>query len=132
MFQLKNYLSLNNLMKLIKYYLALLVLLGLITGFLLKGDSDSMSMPQMISVSVFLGIYVVAMSLIGEGKAEDERAMQHRYVSNRLALIAGTIILSAGVLIQLFNHNLDYWLLAGLIGINLTKIITLIYSENKL
>ena len=118
-------------MKIIVYYLVLLILIALITGFLLQGDSDSMSMQQMISVSVFLGIYVVAMSLVGEGKMVDERELQHRYTSNRLALITGTIILSAGILVQLFNHKLDYWLLAGLIGINLVKIVSLIYSNYR-
>lgn len=118
-------------MKIIVYYLVLLVLIALIAGFLIQGDSDSMSMEQMISVSVFLGIYVVAMSLVGEGKTIDERDLQHRYTSNRLALIAGTTVLSIGVLVQLFNHTLDYWLLAGLIAINLIKIISLIYSNYR-
>src|SRR3989344_5355200 len=118
-------------MKIIVYYLVLLVLIALIAGFLIQGDSDSMSMEQMISVSVFLGIYVVAMSLVGEGRMADERERQHRYTANRLALIAGTIILSAGVLVQLFNHALDYWLLAGLIAVNLVKIVSLIYSNYR-
>ncbi len=118
-------------MKIIIYYLALLVLIALISGFLIRGDSASMSMEQMISVSVFLGIYVVAMSLVGEGKVVDERESQHRYTSNRLALIAGTIVLSMGVLVQIFAHTLDYWLLAGLIAINLVKIVSLIYSTHR-
>jgi hypothetical protein len=118
-------------MRIIFYYLVLLVLIGLISGFLLQGDSNSMSMEQMISVSVFLGIYVVAMSLVGEGKIADERDMQHRYTSNRLALIAGTTVMSVGVLAQIFSHTLDYWLLAGLIAINLVKIVSLIYSNYR-
>ncbi|OGE90321.1 MAG: hypothetical protein A3E29_04505 [Candidatus Doudnabacteria bacterium RIFCSPHIGHO2_12_FULL_48_16] len=88
-------------------------------------------MEQIISVSLLLGVYVVAISLVGEGKIIDERDMQHRYTSNRLALIAGTVILSIGVLVQLFNHALDYWLLAGLIAINLVKIVSLIYSNYR-
>lgn len=116
-------------MKIIVYYFILLVLIGLIAGFLWQGDSNSMSMGQMISISVFLGGYAVAMSLVGEGKVADERDLQHRYTSNRLALIAGTIVISAGILFQLFNHKLDYWLLAGLIAINLIKIVSLIYSH---
>ncbi len=118
-------------MKIIRYYLALLVLIGLITGFLVQGSPDSMSMGQMVSVSVFLAIYVIVMSLVGEGKVADERELQHRYTSNRLALVAGTVVLSVGVLVQLFAHALDYWLLAGLIAINLVKIISLIYSNHR-
>ena len=118
-------------MKIIVYYLVLLILIALLAGFLVQGTPDSMSMGQMISISVLLGVYVVAMSLVGEGKVVDERDMQHRYTSNRLALIAGTVILSAGVLVQLFNHALDYWLLAGLIAVNLVKIVSLIYSNYR-
>lgn len=118
-------------MKITVYYLVLLVLIALITGFLMQGDANSMSMEQMISVSVFLGIYVVAMSLVGEGKVTDERDLQHRYTSNRMALIAGTTIMSVGVLVQIFNHSLDYWLLAGLIAVNLIKILSLIYSNYR-
>ena len=118
-------------MKITIYYILLLILIALITGFLIQGRGDSMSMPQMITVSVFLGIYVVAMSLVGEGQVVDERESQHRYTSNRLGLIAGTIILSAGILAQLFTHSLDYWLLAGLIAINLVKIVSLIYSNYR-
>ena len=118
-------------MRIIVYYIVLLILIALITGFLVQANSDSMSMEQMISVSVLLGIYVVAMSLVGEGKVADERELQHRYLSNRFALVAGTIVLSAGALVQLFTHTLDYWLLAGLIAINLVKILSLIYSNYR-
>jgi len=120
-------------MKKIIYYLVLLVFIALLTGFLVQAhpNSGAMSTSQMISVSVLLGIYVVAMSLVGEGKAADERETFHRYFSNRSALIAGTIVLSAGILYQLFTHRLDYWLLAGLIAINLVKIAGLLYSEQR-
>ncbi len=118
-------------MKIIIYYLLLLVFIGIFSGFLIQRQSASMSMQQMVSISVLLGLYVVAMSFIGEGKTVDERETLHRYLANRSATIAGTIMLSAGVLYQLFSHTLDYWLLAGLITINLAKIISLIYSDYK-
>lgn len=88
-------------------------------------------MATAISISSLIAIYAVLMSLVGEGKAVDERESAHRYASNRLALVAGTIILSGGVLYQLFTHNLDYWLLTALIGINLVKIISLVYSDYR-
>jgi putative flippase GtrA len=85
----------------------------------------------MLSVSALLVLYVVGMSLAGEGKTEDEREQMHRWYANRAALIAGTIILSVAILYQLFTHNLDYWLLVALIGINLTKIVSLIFLNYK-
>jgi hypothetical protein len=118
-------------MKIIIYYLVLLVFIALLAGFLIQPHGQGMSMTTMVSVSVLLSIYVVAMSLIGEGKTVDEREEAHRYKANRVALIAGTVILSAGILYQLFTHRLDYWLLAGLISVNLFKIISLIYSNHR-
>ena len=118
-------------MKIIIYYLLLLIFIALLSGFIIKGHPGDMSMQQMLSVSVLLGLYVVAMSFVGEGKTIDEREVAHRYFGSRTALIGGTIVLSVGVLYQLFSHMIDYWLLAGLITINMLKIVSLIYSNYK-
>jgi hypothetical protein len=118
-------------MKNILYYISLLILIALLTGFLLSGQSTGMSMSQMVSVSAFLVLYTIALSLVGEGHTLDERQILHRNLSNRAGLVAGTIILSIGVLYQLYTHHIDFWLLAGLIAINLTKIVGLIYLEMK-
>ncbi len=118
-------------MKLISYYLFLLVFIALLTGFLLQRGAQAMSMGQVLSVSVLLGLYVVGMSFLGEGKPTDERAVFHRYLANRYALLAGTVVLSLGVLVQLFTEQLDYWLLTGLIAINVVKVMSLVYSSHK-
>ena len=119
-------------MKTIIYYLLLLIFIALLSGFLIFGRSDAMSMPQMLGVSAFLVLYTVAMSLVGETGMTDERDILHRNLSNRAGLIAGLIILCIGTLYQMFiSHMVDYWLLSGLIVINLTKIISLIYLQNK-
>lgn len=116
-------------MKIIVYYVSLLILIALVTIFLLNGDANAMSMKEILTVCTLLSVYAISMSLIGEGKLIDERELQHRYMSHRLALAGGTIVLSIGVLYQLLHHNLDYWLLAGLITINIIKIISLLYSN---
>lgn len=120
-------------MKIIVYYLSLLVFIAVVAGYLLSQSTTSpMGMKEMLGVSAALGIYVVAMSLVGEGRSEDERETQHRYISNRAALICGTIVFSLGIIYQLFVlHRLDPWLLIGLIAMNLTKIISLIYLSYK-
>ncbi len=121
-------------MKLIIYYLSLLVFLAIVTGYLISqnGSAQSMTMGTMAGVSSALVIYVVAMSLVGEGQKEDERDVLHRQFSNRIALIAGSIILSIGILYQLFvSHNLNYLALIALMGINISKIISLIYLNYK-
>ena len=119
-------------MKVLIYYLLLLLLIALTGGYLLSGDMDTMSMSAMLSVSAVLIVYVVAISLVGETNNADERDVLHRNLANRYALIAGTIIFSIGLIYQMFiAHQLDWWLLAGLIVINLTKIISLIYLNYR-
>lgn len=120
-------------MKIITYSLLLLGLLGLIGGYLLvNGRAQTMTMPQMLGVSVLLGLYLIGLAFAGEGKTEDERAVAHRYFANRAALVAGTAVLCLGVLYQLFSaHAVDVWLLSGLFTINLVKLVSLIYSHYR-
>ncbi len=119
-------------MKVIIYYLLLLVLIALTGGYLFSERGNEMSVPQMLGICAVLGIYTVFMCLVGEGKNLDERDVLHRNLSNRAGLIAGNIIFSLGLIYQIFiTHQLDFWLLAGLIVINLTKIISLIYLNYK-
>lgn len=118
-------------MKTIIYYLLLLVFIILVVGFLIASRPIAMGMTQMVAVSGALVLYIVAMSLVGEGIKQDEREVLHRDLANRAGLVAGLIILSLGIIVQLFNHRVDYWLLSGLVVINLTKIISLIFLENK-
>lgn len=119
-------------MKVIIYYLLLLVFVGLVGGYLLSGQPSSMGMTQMIGVSAALALYTIAMSLVGEGPAADERDVLHRHLANRAGLATGTVIFSVGLIYQVFfSGHLDWWLLAGLILINLTKLISLIYLNYK-
>ena len=122
----------NLYMKLIIYYLSLLVFIAVVGGFMLSQNGGSMGMNQMLGVSAALVLYTVAMSLIGEGSVTDERDRHHRYLSNRAAMITGTIVFSIGIMYQLFvSHSLDYWLLIGLITMNLSKIVSLIFLNYR-
>ena len=119
-------------MKKIIYYLLLLVFIGIFAGFLISNQGGSMSMSQMLGASMALVIYTVLLSLVGETGLLDEREVLHRRLANRTALSAGTAVMSVGLLYQLFTtHHLDLWLLAGLVTVNLTKIISYIYLDQK-
>lgn len=119
-------------MKNILYYLLLLVLIALTGGYMFSFHNQPMSMPEMLGICTILVIYTVGICFVGEGTNLDERDILHRNIANRFGLITGNIIFSLGLIYQIFiSHSLDFWLLAGLIGINLTKLISLIYLENK-
>ena len=117
-------------MKTIIYYVFLLVFIALIAGALIVGHPTAMGMHQMLGLSAALILYTIGMSFVGEGKNQDERQVLHKNLSNRVGLLAGTIIFSLGILYQLLaKHSVDYWLLAGLVAINLTKLISLIFLD---
>lgn len=118
-------------MKVIRYYIVLLIFIILFVLFLRSENMAAMDMPKVIGVCLALVGYTVALSLVGEGKQRDEREGYHRYIANRGALIVGTSVISIGVIYQLFHHQLDYWLLGALIGMNIVKIAILLYLENK-
>jgi hypothetical protein len=121
-------------MKLILYYISLIVFLALITGFLISQNRnfDTMGAPVMFGIVAVLLAYALAISLVGEGLKEDEQEISNRRLTNRIALIVGASVLAIGVIFQfLVNHYLDYWLITGLVAINLSKIISLIYLNNK-
>ena len=119
-------------MKVIIYYLLLLIFIAFLAGFLLSGKTDAIGMSQMVGVSAGLALYTIALSLVGEGNSLDEREILHRNLSNRAGLVAGTVVLSLAIIYQLLvNHRLDWWLLVGLVTINITKIVSLIYLNYR-
>lgn len=119
-------------LKIFIYYGLLLVLIGLIAAYLFFKPMDEMSMPAMISISMVLVLYSVLISLAGEIKSDDEREVLHRNLSNRVAMIAATLFISGGLIYQIFvTHHTDWWLLATIIIMNLTKITSLIYFHYK-
>ncbi len=118
--------------KILIYYILLFILIALTAGYLLFEPMDKMSMPTIVSVCTFLAIYSICVSLVGETKCEDEREILHRNLSNRAATVAVTLFISGGLIYQIFIiHRIDWWLLATIIIINLTKITSLIYLNYK-
>ena len=83
-------------MKKILYYLLLLIFIALLSGFLMFGRADSMSMSQMLGVSAFLILYTIAMSLVGNAGLADERDVLHRNLANRPGWLAGLLVMCLG------------------------------------
>jgi hypothetical protein len=119
-------------MKFILYYLSSLIFIAVIAGFLLSQNGSTMSTNQALAISGALLLHALAISLIGGKVTADETEANYRSIASRAGMIAGTIILTIGIIYQLFvTHTIDYWLLVGLIGINLVQLVTLIYLNFK-
>lgn len=80
-------------------------------------------------IAVF-ALYVVFML---REKATDERDISHRALSGRVAFLAGSLILIAGVTFQaIWMSGIDEWLVLSLLVMILAKLITRIYSDRNM
>ncbi len=120
----------HKLMKNILYHLLFLVFIVLITGFVIFGPSGQMDTTQALAVSGSLVLYTIALAFVGETKNQTAEELNQKNTATKAAYISATIVFSLGVIYQiLVSNNLDWWLLGGLVVMNLTKLISLIYGS---
>jgi len=83
-----------------------------------------------MTMIVLLMIAIILFSaLVWKEKTKDEREMVHRNNAGRMAYVAGTLVLSVGVIVQSMSHTLDPWLVLGLGIMVIVKLIGLLYSR---
>lgn len=92
-------------------------------------------MPDGLEIA-FVALFGVGFSLFAaffwKERPQDERQHEHTLFSGKIAFIAGTGILSLGIIIQSLQHNLDIWLPVTLSAMILSKIIATTYAEMKM
>ncbi len=91
-------------------------------------------MPDMMVVcilAVTLGLFGIFASFILREKIIDERDAQHRTLAGRNAFLVGAGVITLGILVQGYAHNVDPWLVIALITMILTKITTRIWSDKN-
>ncbi|MBL8029892.1 MAG: hypothetical protein JNN11_01455 [Candidatus Doudnabacteria bacterium] len=119
-------------MKNILYHLLFLVFISLISGFVLLGQAGQLELNQALAVSGGLVLYALAMVFVGETKETDQRQSNFKNVSAKTGLTAAIAVLCLGLMYQmLFTNTIDWWLIASLVAINLTKLITLIFLNTN-
>ncbi len=122
-------------MKKIIYLLLLLVFVMLITGAAVFGHPENMSAGALWGIAAALIVYAAILLLVREDRpaaAEGQALPPAAAASDTAVLAAGTAAVTLAVLYQLLTRNvIDYWLLAALIVMNLAKIVSFVYLENK-
>lgn len=84
---------------------------------------------------VVICLAVLAVLVFGLGvfvwheNPRDEREYAVASQAGRSAYLLGGVILTAGVAVQTLQHHLDLWLVFGLAGMVLAKIITTVRKE---
>lgn len=91
-------------------------------------------MPTALLMMMVLGLVVVFSlfaSFIWRENHRDEREGLHKMMAGRIAFLAGAALLTTGIIVQSFSHNLDPWLIYTLAGMIVAKVVTLIYGQIK-
>ena len=89
------------------------------------------SAAQMTILVAFLVLFAVFIGLIWREKAADERENLHRLIAGRLGYILGASGLVIGIVIQSFSHEVDPWLVIGLVLMVIGKILGFIHSRSR-
>lgn len=92
-------------------------------------------MPDMIVIcmlAIVLGLFGIFASFILREKSVDERDEQHRTLAGRNAFLAGSGVLTLGIVVQGYTHTVDPWLVIALIVMIFVKIGTRVWSDKNL
>ncbi len=118
----------NNLLQEISVSVVLIVLLIL---FLNPFGFWMPSVLLVVMVCVLVVVFAIFASFIWRENAKDERENLHKMTAGRTAFLSGTAVLVIGIIVQSFQHKLDFWLVLTLGTMILAKIVGLIYSRRK-
>lgn len=92
-------------------------------------------MPTMIHMTMLaltLVIFAFFAIFILREKVQDERDAVHRMLSGRVAFLTGSTLLTIGIVIQSLQGAVDVWLVVVLVAMVLSKLVTRMYSDNRL
>jgi len=93
---------------------------------------SALTMPMTVSVFsiVFLIVLFLAYaSTIWKEDAQDEREEHHRLLAGRFGYLMGAATLIVAAVVQLFNHELDYWIIVALVVMILSKTVSRLYFQ---
>ena len=87
---------------------------------------------QIVAAAVAVVAFGIFSSFVLREEAGDEREEKHRSLAGRVAFLTGSSVLLIGILIELYRHMLDAWLIVALVSMVVAKIVTRMYSEENL
>ncbi len=90
------------------------------------------NMMHMVMLTLTLVIFALFAIFILREKVQDERDAVHRMLSGRVAFLTGSTLLTIGIVVQSLEDKVDTWLVVVLVAMILSKLVTRIYSDNRL
>lgn len=110
------------------------VTLALIFIAILLLNPSNFWMPDMVvmcMLAIVLALFGIFASFILREDSIDEREAQHKSFAGRNAFLAGSGVLTLGIVLQGYTHTVDPWLVFALIVMVVTKIGTRIWSDRN-
>ena len=89
------------------------------------------TMAHMIMLALLLVAFAVFAVFLYREKPGDERDVLHTMNSGRVAFLVGSALLTLGIVVQALQDSVDPWLVATLVGMVLSKLLSRIYSDKK-
>ncbi len=109
------------------------ILLTLLIGLLLLLINPFHTNTEvMLSVAVVISLvvlYLLKFFLIFKEKPQDERDLEHRFHSSWTSYSVASVILFVGVIVQALQGMVDIWIVAALLAMFASKLISLLYLE---
>lgn len=90
------------------------------------------NMIHMLMLALTLVMFALFAIFILREKIQDERDSVHRMLSGRAAFLTGSTLLTIGIVVQSLRDSVDVWLVVVLVSMVLSKLVTRIYSDNRL
>ena len=90
------------------------------------------NMMHMVMLAFILVIFALFAIFVLREKVQDERDSVHRMLSGRVAFLTGSALLTIGIVAQSLEDAVDVWLVVVLVAMVLSKLVTRIYSDNRL
>ncbi len=118
-----------------KFTLEIIVSTVLVCLLVLTVNPFNIFMPDMFEMMigiVALIVFAFFAAFVVREKVVDEREEAHRSLAGRYSFIVGATTLIIGIIVQLFEHNVDNWLVVSLIVMIITKLSIRIYTEIRL
>ena len=118
----------NNLTQEIAVSLILIILLVLFLNPFGFWMPNTLFMMMILTLIV---VFTAFASFIWKENQRDEREGLHIMIAGRIAFLAGAALLVIGIIVQSFDHKIDFWLVLTLGTMILAKIIGRIYGGMK-
>ncbi len=85
----------------------------------------------MMLTAIILVTFLVFAAFIWNEQSRDERENLHKLIVGRIAFLAGSGVLVAGIIVQTMKHSIDPWMVFALGTMVLVKIISSVYLRLK-